>query len=94
MALNISLSCECDDLMEEVISISSKDYSEVESAFMTLGIYPESNKTFISWNNDKKDSIIVDYNMKENPELKWVDDALVQIFKTENIDSIYITCAI
>lgn len=94
MSLNISLSCECENLIDEIVEISGKSFDETESAFMKLGIYPENTKTFISWNDDKKDSIIVDFSMKDHPELKWVDNGLVKIFKKEKINAIYITHAI
>lgn len=95
MALNIQNSCEIDDLIDEVLETSDQNHESVEQAFFKAGIYPEESKTFISWNDNKKmDSILVDFTMKDNPELKWLDEALVAIFKKYNINSIYITNSI
>lgn len=95
MSLNISLSCEIENLMNEIMAKTDKSYDDVEKAVMKAGIYPDSTKTFISWNDDKtKKSIIVKFTMQDHPELKWLDEILVLIFKENNIDSIYITHAI
>lgn len=94
MALETQLSCEIEDLIREIINHSKKSYDEVENAAFELGIYPENTKTFIRWQDKEKKSIIKKYSMQDYPELKWFDDALVQIFKENNINEVYITHAI
>jgi len=95
MALEIELSCEIENLMDEIVATTDKNWDECETAFMKAGLFPENTKTFISWNdNDAMDSIIVKFTMDDHPELKWLDEALVAIFKKEKINSIYITHAI
>lgn len=95
MALAIENSCEVDNLMEEVIEISGENWDSVESAFFKAGLYPESTKTYISWNDKQKmDSVLTKFVMSDHPNLKWLDDSLVTIFKKYNINSIYITTAI
>lgn len=93
MTLKTSLSCEINDLIYEVVSYSKKTYDEVETAFLSAYLYPESRKTFIMFNS-QKNSVLTDYVLKQNPELIWLDKALVSIFTTNNINSIYITEAI
>ena len=94
MPLKVENSCETDNLIDEIIKSSGKNYEEVESAMSKAGLLPEHTKTSISWNDDQKNSIIVSYTMKDHPELDWLDKALVSIFKENNIDQIYITNAI
>lgn len=95
MTLKTALSCEIDDLATEIISISNKTYDEVEDALLKLGIYPENTKTFlmISTKDDIK-NIITDFSREDYPELKWVDDTLLQIFENLKIYQIYVTNAI
>lgn len=94
MALSIKHSCEIEDLISEIQVHSEKDYDTVESALMTVGLYPESNKTFAMKNslvgNGQDHSIVNDCP----DELQWLEDAMQAIFDEVDITSVYITIAI
>ena len=89
MPLKIELSCEIDNLIDEVSRISHKGCGEVEKAMFKTHIYPEGTKVYLT----TQFGSILDNN--ENVEnFKWLEDALQSIFKESNITSIYVTTAI
>lgn len=69
-------SCEVQDLIKEVSKVSGKSYSNVEGAFFTCYLYPESKAVYIS---DSLDS-----------DIEWLNDAVNSILKQNNIKSLYI----
>jgi hypothetical protein len=95
MSLKTSLSCEIDDLIDEIMSISEKSYDEIESALITLCIYPENTKSFLMLQNEKDTKHVLDkFSLIDHAELKWVDDVLIRIFNETKIDKVYVTHAI
>lgn len=87
MPLKISYSCEIDNLIDEIVSKTKKDYDAVESALFSLHIYPENTKTFLM--RDQNGQILSDVG-----EYHWLENALRKIFNEANINEIYITLAI
>lgn len=95
MTLKTALSCEIEDLAQEIMKVSGRSYDEVEDALEKLGIYPDNKKTFlmISIVNDKE-SVVSEFSLRDYPTLEWVDSALLSIFKDLEIKQIYVTHAI
>ena len=78
--LKLEHSCEIGDLIHEVVKISGKSHNEVRDAMFEAGIYPESNKTYLT---DKFGPIVDD--------CEWLDEVLNKIFLSACIDSLYVT---
>jgi hypothetical protein len=92
--LELTHSCEIDDLISEICQKTGKSYDEVESVMFDSHIYPESKKTFLMLSKDlnsDKETILTD---NPNGSLQWLEDVLQEIFKELNIRSVYVTEAI
>lgn len=87
LKLNIQSSCEIDDLIDSLIFASQKSYDEVEAILFKEGIYPESNKTYIT---NQFGNILPEVNESN----KWLEDALGFILNENGINGLYITTAI
>jgi hypothetical protein len=80
--LEIDASCEIGDLINEVIAKTGKTWDEVETAFLKVGKFPESTKTFLTTQFGpivKKDGF------------EWLNDALTEIMKEVNLTNLYVT---
>tara|TARA_Y100001960_G_scaffold321323_1_gene395854 strand:- start:75919 stop:76200 length:282 start_codon:yes stop_codon:yes gene_type:complete len=92
--LELTYSCEIDDLISEICEKTGKTYDEIESVMFDTHIYPESRKTFLMLSKDPsndKETILTD---NPNGSLQWLEDVLQDIFKELNIRSVYVTEAI
>lgn len=87
LKLTIQSSCEIEDLIDSLMFASQKNYDEIETILFEEGLYPESNKTYIT---NQFGSILSEVN--ENN--KWLEDALSVILNENNINGLYITIAI
>jgi hypothetical protein len=92
--LELTHSCEIDDLISEICQKTGKTYDEIESVMFDTHIYPESKKTFLMLSKEidsDKETILTN---NPNGSLQWLEDVLQDIFKELNIRSVYVTEAI
>lgn len=89
MPLKITPSCEIDDLIDEIGSISGQSYDTIESVLMDTYIYPETRKTFLM-----KDSKTGQILCSIPKGLEWLEDSLQTIFSTADVSKLYVTIAI
>lgn len=83
-------SYDIDNLVEEIASISEKEWNTVESDLMDLEIHPRDSKVHLTWNYNNKTSIVSSEKLVEHPEMKYIDEALVKIFMYNEINSLII----
>ena len=84
VSLRTEQSCEIEDLIDAVREKTNKGFEEVEKAMFKTYLYPEGSKTFVT----------ADYKKADQPEYKWLYDAIYDIMDDNNIQSMYITEAI
>lgn len=88
MSLNIDHCCDIEDLIDEIVNISKKDYNIVEKILFKYHLYPESRKTFICFG--REGMIVNDITEAD----QWLENSLKSIFADSGIDSLNITEAI
>ena len=75
------------NLIERIQRISSKEDNVILEAIKKLEIYPENINVEIRIDCD---TVISQEKLNKHPELKWLDESLVQILNKEGINSLLI----
>jgi hypothetical protein len=81
--LTVEKSCEIGDLIDEIAALTGRSWDEVEKAFFSCGLFPDSKKTYVT-----------DQFGGYDTGIDWLDKALDTVLSECNAKSIYITIPI